>query len=57
MDVGFEKIVVIFLCYLEDIRDKVYIESKFVVDVFVVIESLIRMNIEGEDVNCSSEVN
>lgn len=44
---------------MEDIRDKVYryIESKFVVDVFVVIESLIRMNIEGEDVNCSSEVN
>lgn len=44
---------------MEDIRDKVYRynESKFVVDVFVVIESLIRMNIEGEDVNCSSEVN
>lgn len=59
LDAGLQKTVATFLCHSEDTRDKVYrhTESKSAVDALFAIESLIRMNTEGEDANCSSEAN
>lgn len=51
--------MLIFLWYLIDIRDKIcrYIESKFVLDVYFVIESLVRLNVNEENVDRNGEVN